>query len=153
MTDEHADAGSKTASPESVEPDEDRIQVAFDEILAQKCELEERGIILYCRSLMPEQWALVAAASIYSKAFVEALAKRHADGVADLVRKRVRRKDKPDEYRIGLDGDGAATVVVTDDLPDEARLALLDLDVTADDLRGKLLRWDHETSTWHPDDD
>ena len=85
MTDEHADAGSKTASPESVEPDEDRIQVAFDEILAQKCELEERGIILYCRSLMPEQWALVAAASIYSKAFVEALAKRHADGVADLV--------------------------------------------------------------------
>ena len=35
-------------------------------------------------------------------------------------------------------------MVVTDDLPDEARLALLDLDVTADDLRGKLLRWDQK---------
>ena len=97
--------------------------------------------------------AFLAAAAIYSKAFVEALARRHADGFADLVRTRVRRKGKSDEYRIGVDGDVAAAVVVTDDLPDEARLALLDLDVTADELRGKLLRWDSSDSAWLPADD
>lgn len=43
-----------------------------------------------------------------------------------------------------------ALVVVTDDLPDEARLALLDLDVTAPELRGKLLRWDEAAGEWRP---
>ncbi len=140
MTDEQADAGSKAASLESVEPDEDRILAAFK-------------LFDGFKPFMPEQLALVAAAAIYSKAFVEALARRHADGVADLVRTLVRRKDKPDEYRIGVDGDAAATVVVTEDLPDEARLALLDLDVTDDAVRGKLLRWDGSASAWRPADD
>lgn len=38
--------------------------------------------------------------------------------------------------------------MVTADLPDEARLALLDLDVTADDVCGKELRWDTASNTW-----
>jgi hypothetical protein len=48
--------------------------------------------------------------------------------------------------------DEAATVVVTRNLPDEARLALLDLDVTAEDLRGKVLRWSRKDEVWLPDD-
>ena len=62
-------------------------------------------------------------------------------------------KGKPDEYRIGLRDGSAATIAITADLPDEARLALLDLDVTAADVRGKLLRWDDETFSWQPADD
>ena len=41
-------------------------------------------------SVTPEQVLVYAAASIYGKAFLEALAKRHADGIADQVRKRFR---------------------------------------------------------------
>jgi hypothetical protein len=39
------------------------------------------------------------------------------------------------------------------DTPDEARLALLDLDVTAEELSGKVLRWDSSASAWRPDSD
>lgn len=102
---------------------------------------------------MPEQLALFTAVAVYSKAFLEALAKRHADGLADLVRKRLRENYKNTEAEIGLDGDAAAKIVVTADIPDEARLALLDLDVTADELRGKLLRWDDSALAWRPADD
>jgi hypothetical protein len=102
---------------------------------------------------MPEQLALFTAVAVYSKAFLEALARRHADGLADVVRKRLRENYKNTEAEIGLDSDKAATVVVTGDLPDEARLALLDLDITADDLRGKVLRWDGSASAWRPADD
>jgi hypothetical protein len=35
-----------------------------------------------------------------------------------------------------------------EDLTDEARLALIDLDPTADEARGKLLRWDETSKTW-----
>jgi hypothetical protein len=35
-----------------------------------------------------------------------------------------------------------------EDLTEEARLALIDLDPTADDVRGRLLHWDETTQTW-----
>lgn len=97
------------------------------------------------------------AAGTFSKAFLETLGRRTADNVADLpkrvgdlVRRKVRRKDETVETHIGT-GDGrTATIVVTDDLPDEARLALLDLDVTSEELQGKLLRWDGEAMAWRP---
>jgi hypothetical protein len=92
-------------------------------------------------------------AANFSTAFVQALGTRAGEGVADLVRTRIRRKGKPDEYHIGIRGNHAATVVVTEDLPDEARLALLDLDVTTDAVHGKLLRWDSSASAWRPGPD
>jgi hypothetical protein len=64
-----------------------------------------------------EEWALIAAASIYSKAFLEALVKRHADGIVDLLRNRFREKYMHKNVEIGLDGDVSATVAVTDDPP------------------------------------
>jgi hypothetical protein len=121
--------------------------------------LDIRGITIYHSEqhhseylhLAPEMYVLGTALIVYSKAFVEALAKRHADGLADLVRARFR-KDFT-EAEVGLDDDAAATIVVTEDLPDEARLALLDLDLTADAVRGKVLRWDSSASAWQPDPD
>jgi hypothetical protein len=41
-----------------------------------------------------------------------------------------------------MSDDATAVIAVAEDTPDEARLALLDLDVTADELRGRLLRWE-----------
>jgi hypothetical protein len=108
-------------------------------------------------------WAPVleaTAVAIYSKAFLETLGKRTADGVADspkrvgdLVRRRIRRKGEIVERHISTGDERAAIIVVTDDLPDEARLALLDLDVTDEAVRGKLLRWDSNASAWRPGDE
>lgn len=132
--------------------------MASDEILARRGKVEDRGFKSWKPlDFLPEEAALFIAAAIYSKAFVEALAKSHADGLTGMLRKRFRRKVrekyKDGEVEIGVDGDAAATIVVTADMPDEARLALLDLDVTADDLRGKVLRWDRSASAWLPADD
>jgi hypothetical protein len=100
------------------------------------------------------------AVAIYSKGFLETLGKRTADGVADLpkrvgdlVLRRIRRKGEIVEHHISTGDERAAVIVVTDDLPDEARLALLDLDVTDDAIRGKVLRWDSDASAWLPDPD
>ena len=73
--------------------------------------------------------------------------------VSDVVRKRVGRKGKPDEYHIGVQDGSTARIAITADTPDEARLALLDLDVTADAVRGKTLWWDSTASAWRPADE
>ena len=100
---------------------------------------------------------LAFVAGNFCSAFLQALGKRAADGAVklpkqatDLLRKRVRRKDKPDQVYIGLKRGASATVVVTLDTPDEARLALLDLDVTAPDVRGRELVWDEAAGAWRP---
>jgi hypothetical protein len=130
MTDQSADIAPKNAvSSSDAEPDENRVKINMRSL---------SGVDSSSCMASTGEVGCLATAAIYSKAFVEALAKRHADGVADLVRTRVRRKGK------------TATIAITADLPDEARLALLDLDVTADELRGKLVRWDSTTSTWRP---
>jgi hypothetical protein len=105
--------------------------------------------------LSPETAAFATAAAIYSKAFLETLGQRTGEGVAnlsmrvgDLVRARIRKRGEPDEYLIGLDGGATAIIVVTEDTPDEARLALLDLDVTAPELRGKYLSWSKGAEAW-----
>jgi hypothetical protein len=100
--------------------------------------------------------AAATATAIFAKAYLQTLAKRAAEGtnlpkkVKDLVRDRIRRKGKLEEFRIGTRDGSAATVIFTDDTPDEARLALLDLDVTAPKLRGKELRWDAAAGAWLP---
>jgi len=127
--------------------DKGLLNLSGEELQALKSHLEEHGIRVY-NSLPPELWVLIP---IYSKAFLETLARRHADGVADLLRKRFRKNGATTECQISIDSDASATVAVTGDLPDEARLALLDLDVTADEVRGKLLRWDGNTSAWRAD--
>lgn len=106
---------------------------------------------------IPIEMMLAFAAGNFCSAFIQALGQRAGNSVAnlpkqvsDLVRKRVKSKGQPEEIHISAKGDATATIVVTADTPDEARLALLDLDVTAEELRGKLLRWDPAASAWHP---
>ncbi|MFD6550475.1 hypothetical protein [Streptomyces sp. NPDC058398] len=41
-------------------------------------------------------------------------------------------------------------IEVGEELTDEARLALLDLDVTQPELKGHLLRWNEEAKAWLP---
>ena len=107
-------------------------------------------------SVTPETAALAAAGAIYAKAFLETLGQRSGDGLAALSKQlgelvRLRRpKGKPSRYLIGIEG-ATTIIIVTEDLPDEARLALLDLDVTADGVRGKTLRWDSQASAWCAD--
>jgi hypothetical protein len=107
----------------------------------------------------PEMIALATATAIFSKAFLETLGSRAGDGVAnipkhvaDLVRKYIHRKNKS-EYQVGVEGHASAIIVITEFLPDEARLALLDLDVAGDEVRGKTLRWDDAAAAWLPDKD
>jgi hypothetical protein len=100
---------------------------------------------------------LIAATStsviIFAKAYVETLAKYAGDETIDLLKRmHIRWKRQTNEALIEVDEGAAATVFITEGLPDEARLALLDVDVTAEELRGKLLRWDPATAAWRPSD-
>jgi len=121
-------------------------ELTADELMALKAEFEARGIRVYNR-LDPELLVLLAAGAIYSKAFLETLAKHNAETLMEAVRRRFRKNGKNAELLVGPGDDTAATLVITSDTPDEARLALLDLDVTAEDLCGQLLRWDSEAET------
>ena len=142
---EHPDAHA-ALPPDDAESREARIQ-ALSELIAA---LASGGHLDFVA--LPEL-AAIFTASVYSKAFLEALAKRHADGLTDLVRERFRKNGKQHEVLIGVEGGASATMIVTEDLPDEARLALLELDVTAVELRGRVLRWDDTAQAWRPTDD
>ncbi len=126
-------------------------EMTIDELMALNAELEARGIRIY-NSLPWEVMPLSVAVTVYSKTFLETLAKHNAESLFEAVRTRFRKKDKGAELLVGPENDTAATLVITDKTPDEARLAVLDLDVTAEELRGKELRWDEKAMAWRPDD-
>lgn len=130
-------------------------ELAWHLVKIQLLESDRSDGVLYKLRLSPETMALAAAVMIFGKAYLEALGRSAGEGTAnlpkkakDLVRNRIRKKGAPDEILIGLENGEAAVVVFTQDLPDEAKIALLDLDVAAPDLRGKLLRWDGEAGEW-----
>ncbi|WP_378739147.1 hypothetical protein [Nocardia brasiliensis] len=105
--------------------------------------------------------ALAPLAAVYGKAFLERLAERTADGVMDApgkLRRRWLRRRRPGSRTPDIaavleteDGRGAA-ILVTADLPDEARLALLDLNPADPALRGRILGWDNDLRQWVPID-
>jgi hypothetical protein len=132
-------------------------ELTVDELMALKAAYEARGIRTY-NQVSPEQVILAFMAGNFCSAFLQALGQRAANSAAglpkqasDLVRKRLRRKGKPEELHISAEGDATATIVITASTPDEARLALLDLDVTAEAVRGKLVRWDGQAMAWRAD--
>jgi hypothetical protein len=60
-----------------------------------------------------------------------------------------RKTNKSSEVLLSVDtGREITSIEVGDDLPDEARLALLDLDIEKDGVRGRRLRWDAEAGAW-----
>jgi hypothetical protein len=156
MTDNPMDARPDRAVPlDEAESDEDitvRVSGMVLDILYREDMTSEdlyKTTLLY--RLSPEEWFLIPVAW-FSAAYVHNLAKHASDKTIDLVKRlHVRWGRRTGESRLGVDGPPAATIIVTEDLPDEARLAFLDLDVTAPDLRGKDLRWDTASSAWLPD--
>ncbi|MEW1734377.1 hypothetical protein AB0346_00300 [Nocardia beijingensis] len=103
--------------------------------------------------------AVAPAAAVFGKAFLEALGERAADSAAALPARlrqrwfrRARRWHGDVEVVTVLDIENvdAAAILVTADLPDEARLALLDLDPTEAAMHGKVLGWDVEGQQWVP---
>jgi hypothetical protein len=150
MTDEPANAASAVVDPLPAGLDRPLTELTVDELMALKAEYEARGIRIY-NSASPEKVILLGSMGVYLTTFLQTLAKNNADGLSEFVRTRFRKNGKATELLVGPDDGGAATLVITSDTPDEARLAVLDLDVTAEDVRGQLLRWDSETETWRPD--
>jgi hypothetical protein len=172
MTQERRDTDSETNFPD------DAISEDVDELLTEIRRLHASGNtsctfgrdqceskLAYVGALCiiqipypPELIALATATAVFSKAFLETLGGRAGDGVAnlprrvqDLMRTCHRRKKERYDCLIGTQShEAAARILITADLPDEARLALLDLDVAAEDLRGKLLWWDSTTAIWSP---
>jgi hypothetical protein len=167
MSGEPVDAGQETASAEGSEPDADitisvlrRVQPIVareDTALARHIrDSQDDGIPLLADHLSywriaPDDLVIASTVILFGKAYIETLARRAGDGTIDLLKRiRFRRKNVTGEIHLQVDGGAAATVVVTEDLPDEARLALLDLDVTAPDLRGKYLSWSRGAAAWLP---
>jgi hypothetical protein len=148
--DESGDAQSGAADPPDAVLDRPLTEMSVDELMALKAAHEARGNRIY-NSLPWEVMPLSVAVVVYSKTFLETLAQHNAEALIGAVRTRFRKNDKGVELLVGTEDGTAATVVITDKTPDEARLALLDLDVTAEALRGKILRWDETAMVWRAD--
>lgn len=124
-------------------------ELTVDELMAMKAAYAARGFRIV-NSVPWDVVALMAGAAVYAKAFLETLGKHNADWLGDAVRTRVRKNGEKREVLVGPEDGAAATIVISEDTPDEARLAVLDLDVTAPDLRGKELHWDRAAGKWRP---
>jgi hypothetical protein len=116
-----------------------------------KAELEARGIRIY-NGCFPGTARTSRWSGHLRQGVLGDLGKAQRRGVIGTVRTRFRKKGKAAELLVDSGDDAAATLVITSDTPDEARLAVLDLDLTAEDVRGQFLRWDAEAETWRPSD-
>lgn len=126
-------------------------ELSLDELMALKAVYEARGTPIYNSIALEVVAAVMTTAAIYSKAFLETLAQHDAEALRDALRTRIRKAGKTREVYVGPEDGSAAILVVTSETPDEARLALLDMDVTAEEVRGKMLRWDNAAMVWRPD--
>jgi hypothetical protein len=124
-------------------------ELSVAELMALKDAYTARGIRIY-NSLQPADALLIAAAASYVTLFTQTLAAHNAAALIRAVQTRFRRKGKILELVVGTDDDAAAAFLVTADLPDDAKLAMLEVDVTSDELRGKLLRWNDKVMAWRP---
>jgi hypothetical protein len=88
-----------------------------------------------------------------STAFCTELGKRFGGTVADWI-SRVRTRRRNDNAMVADmivdDGETVTSLEITEALTDEAKLALLDLDISNKAIRGKNLRWDSQSKAWVP---
>ena len=124
-------------------------ELSVDELMAMKAAYAARGIQIY-NSASIEQLVLVYLAGNLGPPFLQTLSQRAANSVADwskqvtnAVRKHVKRKGCPGDTPL---------IELPDNMTDEAWLALFEM-VNANELRGKVLRWDSSASAWRPDPD
>jgi hypothetical protein len=122
-------------------------ELTVDELMTLKDAYAARGIRI-CNGASIETVILVFLAGNLGPPFLQTLSQRAANSVADVskqvtdaVRKHVKRKGRPgDTPRIEL----------PDNMTDETWLALFEM-VNANELRGKVLRWDEKAMAWRPD--
>jgi hypothetical protein len=150
MPDQSADARSRAVDPLDALLDRPLTEWSVDQLMALKDVFETQGTGI-ANGLPPADVVLIAAATSYATVFTQTLAKHHAEALIEAVQTRFRRKDKTLELVVGTGDDVAAAFIVTRDLSDEAKLAMLDVDVTSDELRGKFLRWDDKALAWRAD--
>lgn len=93
MTDEPANAEPRAVDPLAARLDRPLTELTVDELMALKAEFEARGIRVF-NSVSPEQLVLLAGIVIYSKAFLETLAKHNAEGLIEAVRIRFHKNGK-----------------------------------------------------------
>lgn len=122
-------------------------ELTVAELMAVKDACAERGIRIYNNASI-EQMILAFLAGNIGAPFLQALSQRAANSVADMskqvtdaVRKHVKRKGHPDD---------TPRIELPDNMTDEAWLALFDM-VEANELRGKVLRWDAKANAWRSD--
>ena len=151
LTDESADARREAVEPLDALLGRPLTEMSVDELMALKAAYAACGVRVYNSIPWEVVAPLVAATGIYSKTFLETLAKHNAEALIEAVTTRIRKNGKNRELLVGTQDGNAATIVVTSTTPDEARLALLDLDVTAEEVRGKTLRWDENAMAWRAD--
>jgi hypothetical protein len=154
--DEPQGAESQAVDPLGAMLDRPFTEMTVDELMALKAEFEARGIHIY-NGASPEQVILAFLAGNFCSAFLQALGQRAGNSVAnlpkqasDLVRKHVKRGGR-EEYHISAGDEATATVVITTGMPDDAWLALPEVDVTAPEVRGKRLVWDNDGMVWRTD--
>ena len=122
-------------------------QLTADDWMAIKDAFAERGIQVYNNASV-ESMILAFLAGNIGAPFLQALSQRAANSVADIskqvtdaVRKHLQRKGHPDD---------TPRIELPDNMTDEAWLALFEM-VEANELRGKVLRWDAKAMAWRPD--
>jgi hypothetical protein len=89
----------------------------------------------------------------FADSFMRKLGERLGDPVADAIidRARLFRRGQAGKDRkefVIYQEDTATAFLVSEELTDEAWLALLDLDIRADGVRGNRLCWDKQTGRW-----
>jgi hypothetical protein len=95
-----------------------------------------------------------ASLATFLRAYCAELGKRFGGSTADWISKvHVRKRVHPTEGKTALevpvnDVVTKFEVADNDDLPDEAKLALIDLDITAEGVRGHRLMWDAKVQRW-----
>jgi hypothetical protein len=122
-------------------------ELSFDELMAMKDAYAARGIRFY-NSASIETVILAFLAGNVAVPFVQTLSQRAANSVADLskqvtdaVRKHVKRQGQPDN---------TPWIALPDKMTDEAWLTLFEM-VNANELHGKVVRWDEKAKAWLPD--
>jgi hypothetical protein len=131
----------------------DRLATDLDDALSYLRHLSEMTAEMSASFTMAG--VAVAAATIgpFVTAFCTELGKRFGGSVADWAARMKLRSGGGDPARPDLfvEVDGAVIVIELDkSLPDEARLALLDLDIESSAIRGHRLMWDGEAQAWVP---
>jgi hypothetical protein len=89
----------------------------------------------------------------FVNAFCAELGKRFGGTVADWTSRVYLRRRRDDSKKADLVvevNNGVTVVELEEGLTDEARLALLDLDIEAEAMRGQRLRWDTTAGVWVP---